>query len=164
MDTITINEIEVRIFGSKLTDFGDGKVIKLKTELSAAEFENIKNMAKDTNEYFVVEFKNQKLNVRLGRTYWDLVNSKYVCHITLVEEIFDKSREKNTGNTFDVKIIEEQVIIKNISLLRELINLLRLKNILNNDEVKKLFQEAEENEFDRKYETFQVKDIDKYDL
>lgn len=164
METIKFKDLELPVLDYIFNDDDLGKEINFKTELSLQDFEKIKTIKKTGKEYFIVEFKGQKINMRLGRPYWDLVNDKYIAHIDLFDDIYDKNTEDDIGKGIDFELLDENFMIKNVSLLHELINVLKSKKILNNDELKELYDTAKRNEFDRKYESFRVKDLDRYRL
>ena len=164
MDSIKFKDLNLTVLKFDLHDTGEGKIITIKTELTMKEFETIKELAKAQEGYFDVEYDDSKIKMRLGRPYWDLKGDKIVSQITLVEDVYDKADEIAMGNTFNVSHRVENSTIKNMSILNELITLLVNKKLLNEDEVKTLYDLAEKNEFDRRIESFQVIDLDKYDL
>ena len=164
MDSIKFKDLNLTVIKFDLSDNGEGKILTFKAKLTMKEFNTIKELAKAKDEYFDVEYEDSKYKMRVGRPYWDLSGDKIVCHITLVEDVYDKNDKEFMGNTFNVSFREENLVIKNMSLLKELITLLVDKKIMSENEVKTLYDIAKKNEFDRRIESFQVIDLDKYDL
>lgn len=143
----------------------EGIITTFNVEISISTFKYIKQL-KMSNDYFDVKrigISNEVKKMRLGRILWSEVSTEAVrISATLVEDEYDKNNESNYL-LFDPEFYNMQKIIsKDRQILKNLISVLKEKNVISSEELATLENPEQDDQFDNYMDFYLVKDLDEY--
>lgn len=144
----------------------DSLIITFNAEISIEDFAKIKQL-KYENSYFKVVregISNEEFQMRFGRILWSLDETESIVKLqaTLVEQKYDE----NNTNGFSLFMPEmpnmQSIVSKNTEVLEMLLQILKEKNILLEEEFELLKNPSKEMLFDRELDLYKVKDLDEF--
>lgn len=141
----------------------DGLHIKFKTQLPKEMHGELINFM-EQSEYFTVKFDDaDEVKMRFGLPHYSEHEDIMKYHLVLVSKEYDNNLDERHGNMHPNDPNKNNMIAFNSAYIEALEKKLVENNILTEEDLDKIKEEAKENIYIKKFEMGKIDDITKYD-